>query len=72
MTGTIRVWRVRKNHTWIEARLLDAVHTGGIELQFFYNSTLVFARHCASRDDAVAAAEIYLGNLERAGWNAHW
>ena len=72
MSDAIRVWRVRKNHTWIDARLLDAVQSGGVELQFFYDNTLVFARHCPTRDDAVATADTYLKNLERAGWNTHW
>ena len=72
MTDVIRVWRVRKNHTWIDARLLDAAHTGGVELQFFYDNTLVLARHCPTREEALATAETYLRNLERAGWNTHW
>jgi len=72
MTDTIRVWRVRKHHTWIDARLLDAARDGGVELQLFYDNTLVFARHCPTREDAVATADSYLKNLERAGWNTHW
>jgi hypothetical protein len=72
VTDTIRVWRVRKNHTWIDARLLDAAQDGGVELQFLYDNTLVFARHCPTRDDAVATADTYLKSLQRAGWNTHW
>jgi len=72
MSDAIRVWRVRKNHTWIDARLLDAAATGVIELQFYYDNMLIFARHCPSRDEAVAAADTYLKNLQRAGWNTHW
>ena len=71
MTDTIRVWRVRKDHTWIDARLLDAA-PDGVELQFFYDNALVFARHCPTREEAVATAETYRRNLERAGWNTHW
>ena len=52
MNGSIRVWRVRKDHTWIDARLRDAAAPGGVELQFFYDGSLVFERRCRSRDDA--------------------
>ena len=72
MTDVIRVWRVRKNHTWIDARLLDAAHTGGVELQFFYDGALVVARKWPSRESALADADGQLRDLERAGWNTHW
>ena len=72
MTDAIRVWRVRKNHTWIDARLLDRPQTRDVELQFYYDGTLVFSRQCATRDAAIAQAASYLKNLERAGWNTHW
>ena len=72
MNDTVRVWRVRKNHTWIDARLHERTQTRDVELQFFYDGTLVLARQCATRDAALAQAEVYLKNLERAGWNAHW
>jgi hypothetical protein len=72
VSETIRVWRLRKDHTWIEARLDAAPGPRGVQLQFFYDGALVFARHCPSRDDAVATADGYLRNLQRAGWNTHW
>jgi hypothetical protein len=72
MTDAIRVWRVRKNHTWIDARLRDRADGPGLELQFFYDGTLVFAHHCSTREDALASADTYLENLQRAGWNTHW
>jgi hypothetical protein len=72
MTDSIRVWRVRKNHTWIDARLRDRADLSDVELQFFYDGTLVFARHCPTRDAAIADAAAYLKNLLRAGWNTHW
>jgi hypothetical protein len=72
VSETIRVWRVRKNHTWIDARLLDAAHAGGVELQFFYDNTLVLVRRCPTRATAVATADTYLRDLQRAGWNTHW
>ena len=72
MNDTVRVWRVRKNHTWIDARLHERTQTRDVELQFFYDGTLVFARQCANRDAALATATSYLENLLRAGWNTHW
>jgi hypothetical protein len=72
VTDTIRVWRVRKNHTWIDARLRDGADSGGVELEFFYDGTRVFTRRCPTRDDARADADTCLKNLQRAGWNVHW
>ena len=72
MNDTVRVWRVRKNHTWIDACLHERAQTHDVELQFFYDGTLVRARQCATRDAALATASTYLDNLLRAGWNTHW
>jgi hypothetical protein len=71
-TATERLWRVRKDHTWIDARLRDREETDGVELQFFYDGSLVFARRCPTRHEAIADAGTYLRNLQRAGWNTHW
>jgi hypothetical protein len=71
--ATERLWRLRKDHTWIDARLRDRDDdTDGVELQFFYDGSLVFARRCPTRDEALADANTYLRNLQRAGWNTHW
>ena len=72
MTRDVRVWRLRKNHTWIDARLRDCADATGVELQYFYDGSLVFARHCVSRREALAEADTYLENFQRAGWNTHW
>ena len=72
MNDTVRVWRVRKNHTWIDARLHERTQTRDVELQFFYDGTLVLARQCATRGASLATANAYLENLLRAGWNTHW
>jgi hypothetical protein len=69
---TLRVWRVRKHHTWIDARVRDDAASGAVELLFFYDDSLVFARRCRTRDEAIADARTYLQNLQRAGWNTHW
>ena len=67
-----RVWRARKHHTWIDARLTPAADAVGFELQFFYDGALVMRRVWPTRDAAIAHASEQLGNLQRAGWNTHW
>jgi len=70
VTDTIRVWRVRKHHTWIDARLREA--PDGVDLQFFYDNALMFARRWPSRSEALHEADTQLRQLQRAGWNTHW
>jgi hypothetical protein len=66
-----RLWRVRKNHTWIDARVSEQ-RDARVELAFFYDGELVFAAPCASRAIAVSEAARKLQELQRAGWNTHW
>ena len=72
MSGEIRVWRLRKNHTWIDAQIRGCVESDDVELQFFYDGTLVFARRWPSREAALVHAGDQLRDLQRAGWNTHW
>ena len=72
MTAALRVWRLRKNSTWLDARIDEASSTDGVELQFFRDNTLISARRWPSRDEAIADAERQLRDLQRAGWNTHW
>ena len=72
MTPAVRVWRVRKNSTWLDARLEDGGDTNGVELQFFRDNTLISARRWPCREDAIADADRQLRELQRAGWNTHW
>jgi len=65
-----RVWRVRKNHTWIDAQVQDA--GDGCAVQFYYDGALLFARRWPSREQALAHAADQLSELQRAGWNTHW
>jgi hypothetical protein len=67
-----RVWRVRKNHTSIDAQVRDCPDSSGVEVQFFYDGTLVLARRWPSRERALAHAADQLRDLQRAGWNTHW
>jgi hypothetical protein len=67
-----RLWRVRKNHTWIDAQLRAGPDSGASELQFFYDGVLVLARQWPTRDEALEHAAGQLRELQRAGWNTHW
>jgi hypothetical protein len=67
-----RVWRVRKNHTWIDAQLRDRGETTGFDVRFFYDGSLVFSQRWPTRDAALGCAAGYLRELQRAGWVTHW
>ena len=72
MTGQDRVWRLRKNSTWLDARLTACAGSTDVELQFFYAGALLVARRWPSREQALTHADSQLRDLERAGWNTHW
>ncbi len=72
MTPPLRLWRVRKNSTWLDARIDASDDADGVELQFFRDNALISARRWPSRQDALADAARQLGELQRAGWNTHW
>jgi len=67
-----RVWRVRKNHTWIDAQVRQVPDSAAVELQFFYDGALVLARRWPSRERALSHAADQLRELQRVGWNTHW
>lgn len=68
--ATERLWRLRRDHTWIDARL--RADTGGVELHFYYDGALVSARTWPSRDAALADANERRREFQRAGWSTHW
>jgi hypothetical protein len=68
----VRVWRLRKNSTWLDARLAGCPDSTDVELQFFRDNTLISARRWPCREEAIADAERQLQELQRAGWNSHW
>ncbi len=72
MTDEVRVWRIRKDHTWLDARLRPCADSTDVELQFFYDGTLLVARRWPSREQALTQAQSRLRDLQRAGWNTHW
>jgi hypothetical protein len=71
VAAAVRVWRLRKDHTWIDARLRDDADAG-VEVQFFYDGTPLFTRRWPSREQALTDAENQLRDLQRAGWTTHW
>ena len=68
--GGVRLWRVRKSNTWIDAQ----VSTGptATELRFFLDGERVFSRAFPTRALATADADERLRDLQRAGWTSHW
>jgi hypothetical protein len=67
-----RIWRVRKNHTWIDARIRDCQGSPRVELAFFYDGERLFSTECPSREAAIDQAASRLRDLQRAGWSTHW
>ena len=67
-----RLWRVRKDHVWLDAQLQASDDRSGFDLRVFYHGSLVFSRRWPSRDEAVDFAARQLRDLQRAGWNTHW
>jgi hypothetical protein len=67
-----RVWRLRKNHTWLDARLRDCEGSDAVEVQFFYDGAMLWTRRWPSRQLALDHADQQLRELQRAGWNTHW
>ena len=65
-----RLWRVRKDHTWIDAQ----VSTGpaAVEVQFFIDGERVLTRAFPTRALATEEADRRLRDLQRAGWTTHW
>jgi len=67
-----RIWRLRKDHAWIDARLRGRARSRAVQLQFFYDGVLVSARTWPSREAALAEADGQRRDFQRAGWTTHW
>ena len=65
-----RLWRVRKDHTWIDAQL--ASRAGSVEVRFFLDGDRVLTREFPTRALATAEANRQLRDLQRVGWTTHW
>lgn len=75
MTGrepAARLWRLRKLHQYVDAELRVLAADAGVELHFFYNGTLSYARHFRHQAEAIAEATVKRAELEREGWMFHW
>jgi hypothetical protein len=65
-----RLWRVRKNRTWIDARV--TMGRAATEVHFYLDGERVFSREFPTRALATADAQRRLRDLQRAGWTTHW
>jgi hypothetical protein len=70
VTTTERVWRVRKNHTSIDAQLSD--REDGVEIRYLVGGDRVVSQRWPTRQLALTDAAARLGDLQRAGWTTHW
>jgi hypothetical protein len=73
-----RVWRVRKHHTWMDARIEEDEGTGSagrpstVVLICLYDGEPIYTRRWPTRDLALRDADARLKELLRVGWTAHW
>jgi hypothetical protein len=65
-----RLWRVRKNHTSIDAHISD--RGVGVEIRYFYDGEPVLSQQWPTRQLALTDAAERLRDLQRAGWTTHW
>ena len=65
-----RLWRVRKEHASIDARLTTG--DSEVELQYCYDGQPIVVTRWPTRAAAVADAEARLRDLQRVGWATHW
>ena len=68
--GCIRLWRVRKDHTWIDAQVSSGPL--GVEVRFLLDGERALSRRFPTRALATADADRRLRDLQRAGWTTHW
>jgi hypothetical protein len=68
----VRLWRVRKDHTWIDAQIANPPAATTTLLHFFLDGERVFSREFPTRALATAEAHCRLRDLQRAGWTTHW
>ena len=72
MTEPVRVWRVRRNNTSIDALIRDTDTPPGAEIRYLYDGAPVFTRQCPTRELALTDANQRLCELQRVGWATHW
>jgi hypothetical protein len=67
-----RLWRLRKLHQYVDAELRVLAANAGVELHFYYNGKLSYARWFRHDSEALAEAAVKRAELEREGWMFHW
>lgn len=71
MTGEHRLWRIRRGHDHLDAALTrDGASSW--TLRFRLNDHPILVAGYGSRERAMNIATARLGELQRAGWTAHW
>jgi len=69
---TDRVWRVRKHHAWMDARIHEGDGPLSVVLHCYYDGQPIYARRWPTRELALDDADARLKDLLRAGWATHW
>jgi len=69
-SSNTRLWRVRKNHTWIDAQVSDGPEA--VVVHFFVDGEPIVTRRFPTRALATEDADHRLRDLQRAGWTTHW
>jgi hypothetical protein len=69
-TGAVRLWRLRKDHMWMDAQVAPA--SAGVEVRICLDGEPIFTERFATRALAVDDADRRLRDLQRAGWTSHW
>jgi len=70
MDDGTRVWRMRKLHRHIDARLRRS--GAGIELELTNGERVIYRRTWPSRGEAEEDAAARRDDLARVGWTEHW
>jgi hypothetical protein len=65
-----RLWRARRQHDHLDARL--ELRDGQWVLEYVHNDRSMLEWRFATREEAAAEADRRLRELQRAGWNVHW
>jgi hypothetical protein len=67
-----RLWRVRRDHAWIDAQICGIGRPGRVRVDFFFEGSCIFSREFPSRELAIDDAAGKLRDLQRVGWSTHW
>jgi hypothetical protein len=70
--NSLRIWRLRKRHLYVDAELRPVEGTDEFDLLVFYGTTLTWSGRYSTRSEAVANARARRAELEREGWSFHW